>query len=302
MTRKELFAILLAFAACMIWSGNFVIAQGVNEWIRPITLGFWRWFFAFLCILPIGIKKTIEEWDIIRRNWKYLTLMGIIGIGIYNTVIYFAGQFTTTHHIAIISCTAPIGTLIIAGVMGVERLSRYKVIGAVCAFIGALVVVTHGNIGNILNQDWNSGDIILIFSTLIWASWSVAVTYKPKELSSRSFLTVIMGIGAIFLLPFYIWEVIYVAPTPFTLEAISIYLYVGIFASVIAWFFWQHSVETVGSVKTSLIYYSMPLFSGLLAILILSEPVEQYHLIGFTMVLLGIFISNLRKLGFVDKK
>ena len=301
MTHKELFAIFLAFVACMIWSGNFVIARGVNDWIMPITLAFWRWLFAFVCILPIGYLSVRREWTIITKNWAYLIGMGILGIGVYNTLIYFAGQHTTTHHIAIISSNAPIGTLVIAGLMGVEKLSRYKVIGAICAFSGALVVVTHGNLSSILEQQWNSGDIILIFSTLIWASWSVASTFKPKELSTKSFLTVVMGIGALFLLPFYIWEATFVAPTPLSLEALSIYFYIGVFASVIAWFFWQHSVETVGSVKTSLIYYSMPLFSGLLAIIILSEPVEQYHLIGFTMVLLGITISNLRKLGFVRR-
>jgi len=301
MVRKEFMAILIALSACVIWSGNFVIAQGVNDWITPFTLAFWRWVIAFIFILPIGIKPVIAEWDIIKANWKFLTIMGIMGIGFYNTLIYFSGQFTTTHHIAIVSSTAPIGTLVLAGLLGVERLSKYKVIGAICAFTGALMVVTHGNPLTVFSQDWNYGDIILIFSTLIWAAWSVAITFKPKGLSTRSFLTTIIAIGTVFLFPQYIWELIYVAPTPYSLDAIGIYLYVGVFASVIAWFAWQHSVETIGSVKTSLIYYTMPIFSGILAIAILDEPIETYHIIGFTMVCAGIVISNLRKLGFVKR-
>jgi drug/metabolite transporter (DMT)-like permease len=297
MKRTELFATLIALGACVIWSGNFVIAQGVNDWITPFTLAFWRWLIAFIFVLPIGYKCVCREWGVIKSNLLYLSIMGVIGIGFYNTLIYFAGQFTSTHHLAIVSSTAPIGTLLIAGMLGIERLSRYKVIGAICAFIGALMVVTHGNPLTVFSQDWNSGDIILIFSTLIWAAWSVAITYKPKEMSTRSFLTVIIGIGTIFLFPFYLWEAIYVAPTPFTIEAFGIYLYVGVFASVIAWFAWQHSVETIGSVKTSLIYYTMPIFSGILAIIILNEPIEMYHVIGFVMVCGGIVISNLRKLG-----
>ncbi|MCC3862234.1 DMT family transporter [Pseudemcibacter aquimaris] len=302
MTKKELLAILIALSACVIWSGNFVIAQGVNEWIKPFTLAFWRWLVAFIFILPIGLKATIKEWHLVRDNWKFMVVMGIIGIGFYNTLIYFAGQFTTTHHIAIVSATAPIGTLVIAGIMGVERLSRYKVLGAICAFIGALMVVTHGNPLTVFSQDWNNGDIILIFSTLIWAAWSVAITFKPKEMSTRTFLTAIMGIGTLFLLPCYLWEATYVAPTPFTLEAWGIYAYVGIMASVVAWFAWQYSVDNIGSVKTSLIYYSMPVFSGILAIIILDEPVETYHIIGFVLVCSGIIISNLRKLGIVKEK
>ncbi|MDG1726953.1 MAG: DMT family transporter [Emcibacteraceae bacterium] len=301
MSNSEFSAILIALSACIIWSGNFVIAQGVNEWITPMTLAFWRWFIAFLFVLPIGYKYVKRDWHLIKSQFKYLLAMGIIGVGLYNTFIYFAGQFTTTHHIAIVSSAAPIGTLLIAGICGIERLSRYKVLGAFCALIGALMVVTHGNPLLVFNQDWNAGDIILIFSTLIWAAWSVAITYKHKDMSTRSFLTVIIAIGTLFLLPLYLWELAYVAPTPFTLEACGIYLYVGIFASVIAWFAWQHSVETIGSVKTSLIYYTMPVFSGILAILILEEPIETYHVIGFILVCAGIVISNLRKLGIIKK-
>lgn len=299
MKKNEVIAILLAFSACIIWSGNFVIARGVSDWIAPMTLAFWRWFIAFIVIFPFGFSQIRKELPIIRNNWKYLLIMGVLGVGVYNTLIYYAGHYTSTYHIALISATAPIGTLLLAGIFGIERLSRYKVLGAISAFAGALTVVTEGHIGSIFNQTWNTGDIILIFSTLIWASWSVAITLKPKGLSTRSFLTVIIGIGTLFLTPFYIRDIYYIGPGPFTVEAFSIYLYIGVMASVIAWFFWQHSVETVGSVKTSLIYYSMPIFSGFLAILILDEKQEAYHIYGFILVFAGIIISNLRKMGLI---
>ena len=227
--------------------------------------------------------------------------MGVIGIGFYNTLIYYSGQYTSTHHMAIISSTAPIGTLLLAGIFGIERLSRYKIIGAACAFIGALVIVTNGDLIAIYSQEWNTGDIILIFSAFIWAAWSVAITIKPKALSTRSFLTVIIAIGVLFLAPLYAWDTYHGARTPFTIEAFSIFIYVGVMASVIAWFLWQHCVDTVGPVKTSLIYYSLPVFASVLAIILLNEPIEEYHVIGFMLVCVGIVISNLRKMGLVEK-
>ncbi len=301
MNKTQFTAILLAFLACLIWSGNFVIAQGVSDWISPMVIAFWRWFIALIFILPISCKHVRKDWPIIVRNWKYLAVMGIVGVGFYNTLIYYSGQYTSTHHMAIISSTAPIGTLLLAGIFGIERLSRYKIIGAACAFIGALVIVTNGDLIAIFSQKWNAGDIILIFSALIWAAWSVAITIKPKALSTWSFLATIITIGVLFLAPLYAWETYRGASTPFTVEAFSIFIYVGVMASVIAWFLWQHCVDTVGPVKTSLIYYSMPVFAGVLAIALLNEPIEQYHVVGFMLVCLGIIISNLRKMGFVKK-
>lgn len=300
MTKKELTATVLALLACIIWSGNFVIARGVHEWIPPIGLAFWRWIIAFICILPFSYPNVRKEWSIIIEHWKYLFAMGAFGVATFNTLVYLAAHHTSTHHIALISAIAPIGTLLLVGIFGIERLSIFKAIGAACAFLGAVTVITHGNINTIIDQKWNIGDLLLILSTFIWASWSVGLRLKPKTLSIRAFLTVCMAIGGVCLMPFYIWETIYITPVPFTLKAWSIYLYVGIAASMIAWFFWQYSVETIGPVKTSLIYYSMPIFSGVLAIILLDEPLALYHILGFFLVLIGIIVSNLRKLGVIN--
>jgi len=296
MHKRELIAVAFALMACLIWSGNFIIARGVHEWIPPITLAFWRWFIAFFVTLFFSYKIIKKEWSIICLHWKYLVIMGAFGVSTFNTLIYISAHYTTTHNIALISSTSPVITLLIAGIMRIERLSYYKIIGAICALSGALVVITHGNIYSLFLQEWNKGDLILVACSLIWATWNIAIRLKPEGLSIRSFLTMLMGIGSLALLPFYIWEANYIAPTPFTLQSWTIYLYISILASVIAWFLWQHSIETIGPVRTSLLYYSIPIFSAILAISILDEPLKIYHIIGFILVFSGVVISNLRKL------
>ena len=79
MSKSEFSAILIALSACIIWSGNFVIAQGVNEWITPMTLAFWRWLIAFLFVLPIGYKYVKRDWHLIKLQFKYVS--GLYEIG-----------------------------------------------------------------------------------------------------------------------------------------------------------------------------------------------------------------------------
>lgn len=296
MARKDFIALSLALLACIIWSGNFVIARGVHEFVAPITLSFWRWLVATVVILPIGYKHVAAQWNVILRHWQYFTFMGVFGVALFGALIYISGHYTSAHHIALISATAPIWTLLMVGILGVESLTRYKISGAIFAFIGALVIITHGHLNEILTQEWNRGDVILIFSSFIWAIYCVMLNYKPKNVNLKAFLTVIIIIGTTALFPFYLWEVIYISPTPFTLKAWAIYLYVGIASSVIAWFCWSHCVHIIGSVKTGLVYYTIPLFCSILSIFLLNEPVETYHFVGFVFIFMGIFVSNLKSL------
>jgi len=285
-------AIAAALVACLMWAGNFVIARGVHEWMPPFALAFWRWVAASAFLLPFGWSALRREWPVIRRNWAYLGAMGIIGVGSFNTLIYIAAQYTTTHQIAIIASTTPIFTLIIAGLFAIEPLSRMKAAGACMALGGALLVITRGDPAIILSQAWNRGDVIVLLAAIIWACWSLGLRFKPEGLSTRAFLATASTIGVLWLLPFYVWEWQVAGPTPFNAQIVGIVLYVGLAASVLAWFCWQYAVETIGAVNTSLIYYTTPLFSAGLAIVILGEGLMWYHLAGFALVFGGIVVSR----------
>ncbi len=290
MIKKDFIAFLYALLACLIWSGSFVIARGVHDMITPVTLAFWRWLVATAIIIPIGYKQVRLEWPIIKKHSKYLIFMGALSVALFNTLVYIAAHYTSSHHIAIISSTAPIWTLLLVGIAGIEKLSLFKIAGAICAFFGALVIIAHGQLNMLLAQEWNRGDIILLLSAFIWAIYCVMLHYKPAKLHPKSFMTTIIIIGTLCLLPFYIIEARN-TPTPFSLQAWAIYLYLGIGSSIIGWFTWNYAIHILGSVKTGLVYYTIPIFSSILAISILHEPIEFYHWIGFIFVFMGIILE-----------
>lgn len=301
MPRSHVIAYLLALAACLLWSGNFVIARGVHEWIPPFALAFWRWSVASAVILAFGWRIWWQQRALVAAHWKYLFLMGATSVGAYNTLIYLAADYTSAHHLALISSTAPIWTLLLAGLMGTERLSRFKIGGAMFAFAGALVIVTHGQLARLLAVEWNHGDQLILLAAWIWAGYCVLLHYKPKEMRQFTFLCSIFPIGLLCILPFYLWEVTTGEATPFTAEAWAAYGYVGIASSVLAWFAWNSAVHAIGPVKAGLVYYMIPVFSGVLAVLFIHEPPALYHAVGFALIFSGIIISNLRKLGLVDE-
>ena len=55
---------LLAFLAVIIWSGNFVVARGLNTTYSPITIAFFRWGIASLVIFPIAYQNLKRDFHI----------------------------------------------------------------------------------------------------------------------------------------------------------------------------------------------------------------------------------------------
>jgi drug/metabolite transporter (DMT)-like permease len=102
------------------------------------------------------------------------------------------------------------------------------------------------------------------------------------------FLTVTIAFGVLFHFPLVGWEFATrggLAAEPTNLLAL---LYLAIFPSLLAYIFWNRTVSALGPGKTGLFMYLMPIFSTLLAVLLLGEEFKIFHLIGMTLIVIGI--------------
>lgn len=114
-SRSPYFGIILAVLAVFIWSGNFIIARGIHKQIQPVSLSFYRWSLATIIMLPFAIKKFRVEWQAVKQSWRYLFLVSLTGISLFNTFVYIAGHYTSAINLALIGTTSsPIMSIIMA--------------------------------------------------------------------------------------------------------------------------------------------------------------------------------------------
>ena len=161
----------------------------------------------------------------------------------------------------------------------------------VIVIIGVVLLITKGNIAGLFQIEFSVGDFWMLLASLIFAIYSILLKYKPKELSLLAFQLITFIIGLFFLLPFYIWEYTTSPPLEFDNVTISSILYVGIFASLIAFVLWNKSIVHVGPTKAGLIYYTLPLFSGFLAYIFLNEEITRVHLYSLLLIITGILLA-----------
>ena len=293
--KQALSGYLFAIGATAIWSGNFILARGLNESIPPVTLAFLRWSVALITLLPFGLKSLIAEWGILKKKLPYLAITSLLGITTFNTLIYIAGHTTTALNMSLISITFPIFVIILSRFFFKELITLNKSIGIILVMAGVLMLITKGHFSRLFNLSFAIGDIWMLSAAIIFAIYSILVKQKPKGISIWAFQLSTFILGLAFLFPFFIWEQATASAFEFKTEIILGILYLGIFAAFVAFILWNKAIEAIGPTKASMIYYILPLFSGILAFFFLEETVSLTHLYSAVLILAGILIANREK-------
>ncbi len=283
---------VFALLATAFWSGNFIMARGLNQDIPPITLAFCRWATAVVFFLPFALKTVVRERRAIFAHLPYLSLVSFIGVSCFNTFIYIAGHTTTAMNLALISITFPVFILLISRVAFGHGLGIRKLAGVALVLVGVVALISKGEVARLVKIQFTIGDIWVLAAAVLFAVYSILLKQKPKELGLVSVQFSTFFLGLTFLFPFFIWEQWGQNRSFFTPKVMGAVLYVGIFASLFAFVCWNKAVEIAGPARAGMVYYLLPMFCGGLGHVFLGEPVGRLHLFSLCVIVSGILLTN----------
>ena len=284
-------AYLLMVLTALAWSGNAITGRGLNDIIPPIGLAFWRWVVAFPILVLIAWPYLQNDIPKIRENWFILIVLSVLSISAYNTFLYFGLLSTTAINSLLINTARPVAIVLLSLLFFGQGITLKQGFGFFLAFIGTTVIIIKADISRLASLDFNVGDIWVLAAMGCWALFTVLLKKRPK-MHPTSFITITVFIGALILLPFYIWETLSIKPTPFVLETVLGVFYLAIFASIVAYLFYNRAVEIAGANKAGQVSYILPILGSILAIFLLDETFQIYHAIGFMLILLGVYFGS----------
>jgi drug/metabolite transporter (DMT)-like permease len=287
-TKGALFALL----ATLLWSVNMVIASGIKGHIPPIGMAFWRWTIACIVLAPFAIKSTIENFTIVKKHILFLMLTAVLGITIFNTLIYFAGKTTSAVNLSLIAISIPLFIVILSRIIFKEKVSNSKILGIAIIITGVLVLITKGSMQALMHINFTIGDLLMLVACFFFAYYTILVRQKPADLTPKVFLFSAFVIGTIFLFPFYLWEHLCYKKVIFDTKTVLATTYVGIFASLVSFYLWNEAITLIGTSKTALIYYLIPVFSGILAYVFLGQAIVITQIISMGIIITGLLITN----------
>ena len=273
-TSSLLSGVALAVAATFIWSGNFVVARALRQDAGPVELDFWRWVVGLVVLLPFALRGIRAEWPAIRRHWGYLLITGVIGVSAFNTLIYLAGRYTQATNLSLLAVASPIFLILLTCALERERLTWRRGAGLVVGAVGVVILITGGTLHTLDRLSFHSGDLIMLVATALFAVYSAMARHKPVELGDLTFLVTIITLGLVVLLPVYLAETATGRYDPVHGETVAAILYLGIGASAVAYLAWNRSLGLIGTAKAGFVYYLLPVFTGVEAVILLRSRVS----------------------------
>jgi drug/metabolite transporter (DMT)-like permease len=284
---------LLLSLTSLFWAGNVVLGRYVAGHVPPIALATLRWGGAFLLILPFAWPHMKREWNVIRSNLPMLILLSVTGIGAYNTIAYIGLQYTTALNALLIQSAGPLFIALWSFLLFRTRLSWAQAIGIVISLGGVLTILVRGDFEVLSAVDFNKGDLLFGGALLIFCAYSAMMPYRPN-LHALAFLGFTTGVGALINVPFALWEAASGYTVSFDKETLLALAYVIIFPSTLAYLCYNRGVELIGANRSAPFYHLIPVFGSVLAISFLGEEPKLFHLVGYVLVLLGVFIAARR--------
>jgi drug/metabolite transporter (DMT)-like permease len=285
-------AYLLLVLTALFWAGNWVIARGLQGHMSPIAMAFWRWFAAFIILLPFVAPPIARERHAILRSWKVLAVLGVLGVGAFNTLTYTGLKYTTATNGVLLNSVIPILIIAINVMFLREPLGPRQAAGVATSLCGVLMIIARGELDTLLHLKLNPGDLWVLAAMLAWAVYTVVLRWRPRELSSRAFTGSVIAIGVAVLLPIFGWDYGAGNRTQWGPVAWSAVAYFAVFPSVLAYFFWNAAVERVGGERAGTFLHLMPLFGAVLAWMFLGESLLWYHCAGAVLIFCGLYITS----------
>ncbi len=283
--------ILLGLTA-LFWSGNTIVGRAATGEIPPFSLTFWRWLMAFVVFIPFGLRPFWAQRAIYLRFWPRMVGFSFFGIVGFTISFFFALQHTTAINGSLLQAAGPVIIVLTSLVVLRLGLSAGEIVGTILAIIGSILIVLHGDIAEINSLEFGLGDNFMVLSMLSWAIYTVCLKWKPDGLDPLGFIFVLAGLSVPMLLPFYLWELHQGRIFAVTAVNIGLILYSSIFASVIAYLFWNRSVDIVGPNMAGFSHYLIPVFGTIMSVIILGEVIETYHVIAIALIFSGLYLTT----------
>lgn len=282
---------VLAAAAVGVQVGAAIVAtRYVIDQTDPASLAMLRYAIGFLCLLPpVLITQRVP---FRRKDLMPISLLGITQFGIVVALLNVALQFIPSARAALIFATFPLLTMLVAALLGHERLTLSKSLG-----VGLTIVGVGFALGGEVFQPGETrrwtGELAALASALVGAICSVLYRpylwrYPTLQVSSVAMLA---SVGFLALLA--AGEGFFSTPLRFTTGGWLAVLSIGV-SSGLGYYLWLWALSRTTPTRVTVFLALSPVTTIGLGALFLEEPMTPTLLIGVTCVVLGLGVAHWR--------
>lgn len=246
--------VLMLFCAFLV-STSFTVGALITDTLSPALLTLVRFIIAMVLLFPVIWLKyglMISVAALVR----YATISGALVTFFY--CMFVALRYTSAFNTSVLFTLVPLLAGLYAAILTGERLSKFQLTGLVCAFFGALLVISKGNPALIFNMSWNKGDLVFLCGCLAMGLYTplVKMLHRDEPMELMTFWVLVTG--ALWLLPLAGIEGrgLDLAQVPLTTWGWIFYL--ALFTTVVSFYLTQFSIPYLGPTRVMAYSYLYP--------------------------------------------
>ncbi|CAM2823318.1 DMT family transporter [Vibrio diazotrophicus] len=288
-------AVILLIICTFFWGSCFPIGKHVLEEVHALTLVFWRFVIAALCLAVYLKAVRIPKLNLSSNQWVWVIAVSAVGIGGLNLGLFTGLASTNATNGSLIMALSPLMTSLIACVALRTLPSAMQCFSLLVSLTGVLMVITNGHFEALFSMQINHGDKLIFFGMLAWSFY----TYFSQGISRwmpvipYTFVGMLSGAAVIGVMCLVTPEV-----HPFaelwnsSVLGISEVLYIGVFGTVAGYLLWLNGVRHLGSANAALFFNFVPIFSVLTSYM-LGQAVTELQLLGIAVVITGLLLPRI---------
>lgn len=284
---------LLMVLMALLWSGSWVSGKVSVASVPPEIVAFLRFLIAGIGMLGI---MALRDWKELGVSWRDLPLvlgLGISGIAGYNLLFFRGLQLAPASDGAMIVPTLnPLLTLFVAAMLLGEPLTRRKLIGASISLVGQVLIFWTLVDAALHDPTRLSGDLYYVVAAVFWSAYTILGRIAARRFTPMAATTLASVSGVLMLLPFALWS--YSGTSGFTLPFWGHIFYLSWGATVAGFFLFVRGVSRLGASMAAVFINLVPVFSVILASIVLGEHVTLLQIVGMLVVLGGVYMAGTR--------
>ena len=289
----------LPILAVLIWSANTVVSKLAAGAIAPAEIGFLRWVVAAAILTPFLARACWRNRVAIRASALRIVVLGLLGMVIYQSLAYYAANFTSATHMGIILTLSPMMVLGMSVLLLGQALTQGATWGSVMAIVGVVLVVSGGDLSGLLASGLNRGDALMLIAAFAYALYNVALKrWTLPGIGTWQLLYLQMLVAVVAQWPLYLLS----PRVGLNVHNLPLVLYAGTAASIVAPLLWMKAVQRLGPSRASMFFNLTPLFTAVIAAMVLHETMNAAQWLGGALTIAGVLLAErwqrpLRKLA-----
>jgi drug/metabolite transporter (DMT)-like permease len=277
----------------LFWAITFVWIKVALITYRPYEIVFLRLVLA--CVLLFGVMALRRKWEKLRRE----DLLYLMLVAFCEPFLYFQGEANGMQYVSstlgsLIISTIPLVSAVGAWLFLKEKVTPLLFVGLVVSFAGVAIM----SLGEDDLQVTLKGILLLLLAVFAGMFYAITVRRLTLRYSALTIVSWQSLFGMIYFLPFFLgYDWGHFSTVTHSPKGLATIAAMSVFASVSAFMLFTGVIRELGVIKSNVFTNLIPVYTVILAFLILGDRFTLRSVAGVALTILGLMVSQARDLN-----